>query len=88
MTTAYRCNGLYYIDETPYTKQEVWQYLKAEAKWKRQVRQWLRAEGVPRHVLMERRRGRPEQPRYNNRAARRARKREFERLFKRLKRIS
>lgn len=66
------------------SKSELWQWLKAEAKWKRQVRQWLRAEGVPRHVLMERRRGRPEQPRYKNRAARRARERAFRRAFKRI----
>lgn len=65
-----------------YSKQQVWQFLKAEAKWKRQVRQWLRAEGVPRHILIERRHGRPEAPRYNNRAARRARLRAIRRSLK------
>ena len=65
-----------------YTKQEVWQWLKAEMKWKRAVEQWLRAEGVPRHVLMERRHGRPEAPRYKNRAAKRAQVRSLRRGLK------
>lgn len=61
---------------------KLWQWLKAEMKWKRQVRQWLRAEGVPRHILIERRHGRPEAPMYNNRAARRARLRAIRRSLK------
>lgn len=70
----------YLIDGVEYTKQQVWQWLKAESFWKRKVRQWLRAEGVSRHILIERRRGRPEAPRSNNRAARRAYQRSIKRI--------
>lgn len=58
--------------ETAYTKQQVWQFLKAEIKWRKEVRQWLRAEGVSGHVLKLRRKGQPEAPFYINRKARRA----------------
>lgn len=67
------------------TKQELWQWLKAERQWQDKVHQWLRVEGVNNHVLAERRLGRPEQPGSFNRAARRARKREFMRSLKRIR---
>lgn len=63
-----------------YTKQQVWDWLKAERKWQDKVRQWLRAEGVSPLVLMERRRGRPEPTRVYNRATRRAMRRAFKQV--------
>lgn len=59
------------IDGVEYTKAQLWDWLKAERKWQDKVRQWLRAEGVSRHVLIERRRGRPEAAMRFNRATRR-----------------
>lgn len=53
------------------TKQGLWDWLKAERQWRDKVHQWLRAEGVPGHILSERWAGRPERPHTANRAARR-----------------
>jgi hypothetical protein len=56
----------------PTHQQQVWDWLKAEARYAVAVKRWLRAEGVSEHVLRERRLGRPEAPRRMNRAAVRA----------------
>lgn len=56
---------------TPTTQQQVWDWLKAEARYRVGVRRWLRQEGVSEQVLTLRRMGKPEQPRSSNRAARR-----------------
>lgn len=53
------------------SKSEIWDWLKAERKHNDAEKQRQRREGVPSHVLIERRRGRPEQPPRFNRAARR-----------------
>ncbi|AUV62003.1 hypothetical protein KIV63_gp41 [Mycobacterium phage SWU2] len=68
------------IDGVEYTKAQVWDWLKAERKWQDKVRQWLRAEGVSKHVLAERRRGRPYPPPVINRASRRALRRRLKLL--------
>jgi hypothetical protein len=52
-------------------QQQLWDWLKAERRWQDKVRQWLRAEGVSKHVLIQRRKGHPEAPQRFNRAARR-----------------
>lgn len=56
-----------------YAKQELWDWLKTERKWKDKAHQWLRAEGVDGNTLENRRQGKPEAPRSNNRSGRRAR---------------
>ena len=63
-----------------YTKQQLWDWLKAERQWGDKVRQWLRAEGVSGHVLRLRRRGIADAPVLTGRAARRARRINWKRI--------
>ncbi|AEJ92389.1 hypothetical protein KIV64_gp50 [Mycobacterium phage DroogsArmy] len=66
---------------TPLTeKQKLWDWLKAERQWGDKVRQWLKAEGVPEHVLAMRRSGIYVPPPTINRASRRALRRRLKLL--------
>ncbi|ASZ75480.1 hypothetical protein KIW74_gp48 [Mycobacterium phage Kimona] len=64
------------------SKDRLWDWLKTERKWKDKEAQRKRAEGVPGYILAERRKGNPEPPRYQNRAARRRAVRALRRSLK------